>query len=778
MPSEQLTQSLGENILTLLALDKTNGKLIAGLIDATLFSNDLHQLIARRVLDYWRQHHRPPGRVHTPDLLADILEDRRHPQNRAVRDMLASMMMLFDSNINTTYVLDQLQSFVRLQEFKRAVLESAQQLESRQELALSDVETMWGRILRTKQMAFEPGMRLGDFGKMLEWMERRAAEFTTGVKTLDDAGVVPARGSVMLLLGSKGCLVGETLVDCPRDLSRYPKGVPIKDLVGKRFLTYSWDFERDKLVLSKVLRVWRTGIKPVYRVKLSATPGGQKRIGKKGGGTQLGDYLPPMELVGTFDHPIMLADGRWYPLGRLRPGDSLKSLYRRRESSKGGYSLISWSDNVERLVNPRATKPGATTYFGLVRAVREHKFVCEWENGPEPPNSHAHHKDENSYNHSPYNLEWKDAIEHFSEHARDRNLRGEFGWQIHGRHPRGMLGKNHTKEIKRRIRNTLAITRQQVPNHKVLSVEYVGNREVFDMEVEGTSNFVANGVFVHNSGKSHFLVNVAKRAFRENKRVLYVSLEMKEPLVLQRLYQSLFAVPKNSRVRLARMSRIDLDHRDQFAGIIEETVEPEWALDSPIAEAELAAHLMPFGVKVDNLIVKKFPRSSLTVDRLRAYLDGLELVENFIPDIICLDYFGLMNTDVKNPTTSLTKEFEEFCGLLEERNMAGVTAQQLTRKGASAMVAGSTQVAQSWQMVGAADDVLVQSASEAERVRGLARLAVNHSRESDDHWTSLLCQNYPLCQYCIESIRLPDRYQEYISSLSEREPEQEEDSDE
>lgn len=228
------------------------------------------------------------------------------------------------------------------------------------------------------------------------------------------------------------------------------------------------------------------------------------------------------------------------------------------------------------------------------------------------------------------------------------------------------------------------------------------------------------------------------------------------------------------------MSRLELDRRERFTGIAEETIEPEWALDSPIVAEELAAHLMPFGVKIDNMIIKHFPRGALAMDQLRAYLDNLELTENIIPDMIVLDYFGLTKTDPRNPTETLTGNFHEFCAILAERNMAGVTAQQLTRKGAAAMVAGATQVAGSWAMIGAADDVLVQSASEAERVRGLNRLMVNHSRESGDHWTSLLTQNYNLGQYCLESIRLPPEYQEYLSRLGDqrREPQEEEDRDE
>jgi len=39
---------------------------------------------------------------------------------------------------------------------------------------------------------------------------------------------------------------------------------------------------------------------------------------------------------------------------------------------------------------------------------------------------------------------------------------------------------------------------EQKVNHKVVSVEFVGNRDVYNMEVEGTHNFAANGIYVHN----------------------------------------------------------------------------------------------------------------------------------------------------------------------------------------------------------------------------------------------------------------------------------------
>lgn len=52
------------------------------------------------------------------------------------------------------------------------------------------------------------------------------------------------RSSVEVLVGTMSgvnCLSGDTLIDLPRNLSTYPDGIPIRDLVGKEFYTYSYD---------------------------------------------------------------------------------------------------------------------------------------------------------------------------------------------------------------------------------------------------------------------------------------------------------------------------------------------------------------------------------------------------------------------------------------------------------------------------------------------------------------------------------------------------------
>jgi len=38
---------------------------------------------------------------------------------------------------------------------------------------------------------------------------------------------------MVLITADKGCITGDALLECPRDLKKYPKGIPLKELEGK-----------------------------------------------------------------------------------------------------------------------------------------------------------------------------------------------------------------------------------------------------------------------------------------------------------------------------------------------------------------------------------------------------------------------------------------------------------------------------------------------------------------------------------------------------------------
>lgn len=364
-------------------------------------------------------------------------------------------------------------------------------------------------------------------------------------------------GKLIALIGPNGCLVGDTLVDTPRDLVKHPQGIPIRDLVGTSPLVYSFDGQR--LVLARGCNVRQTGTKrAVYRVRLTA---GQPRS----------QFAPPLEITGTQDHRFMLRDGSYRMIQDLSPGDSLMPLYRRCRDGK--YIWINRNDGTMEL---------------------EHRMVGAFlEQRPLLDSEDAHHEDTNTFNNREDNIEVLDHIRHMALH-------GSLRPPTYDEHPRGMLGKNHRPEICEQIGATMrqrysgdpdilvrrtathaaTIAKRNQPwynadlmrelyetkkltageigirfntsnvtihywlkkhgipirtgsqgwevwrakreNHKVVDVQFAGYEDVYDMEVPDYHNFAANGVIVHNSGKSTLLNMYPAGVIASNKKFLFM----------------------------------------------------------------------------------------------------------------------------------------------------------------------------------------------------------------------------------------------------------------
>lgn len=479
---ERLNGTLQENIISLLAHSDTHGKVISQSVQPQLFEGE-YRVIAERAIDYWQRYGRPPAE-HMADLVDDIISDKANRKAKTYTRILTSMMQLHDS-INVKYVMDQLHIFVRMQRFKDAILKSAEQLNAEGEIAVAEVEKLWSELLRDRIATAEPATRLSDHRKLLLYLETQYAEFVTGIKPFDEAEVVPARGTVLLLLGA-----------------------------AKR-------------------------------------------------------------------------------------------------------------------------------------------------------------------------------------------------------------------------------------------------------------------------GKSWFLVNTAIKNVLLRKKVLVFSLEMGEEQYLQRCYQALFAITKYDRDIERRV--IIRDDEGKLQGLDTEEVKLDFTLHGAGAEENLEKNVLKLGPRSDFLRIKRFPTRSATVDDLDAYIETLEITEGFIPDMIVLDYAGILKADPKNPRIAMGRNLEDFRALCIRRNAAGVTAGQLSKAGAEAMSAGSTHVAEDWSMIGTADITLVLSSTDAEKALGLARIRATNARDAEDNFGVLVTQNYASGQFCMDAVRLNSEYFDLLADLREEhgleedEPEPDED---
>jgi len=106
--------------------------------------------------------------------------------------------------------------------------------------------------------------------------------------------------SMVLITSDKGCITGDCLLDMPRDLKKYPKGIPLKDLDGKGpIYVYSFNNKTKKLELKSSDGVEFVKEDDVYELELNNG----------------------MKIKATGDHPFMLANGKYKKLKELKNND-------------------------------------------------------------------------------------------------------------------------------------------------------------------------------------------------------------------------------------------------------------------------------------------------------------------------------------------------------------------------------------------------------------------------------------------------------------------------
>ena len=264
-------------------------------------------------------------------------------------------------------------------------------------------------------------------------------------------------------------------------------------------------------------------------------------------------------------------------------------------------------------------------------------------------------------------------------------------------------------------------------------------------------------------GKSWWLVHLGKQAFLQQKRVLHITLEMSEELCLRRYFQSLFAGAK--RVDEVTRMGLELDELGRLISLVPVKTKPALVMSNEKVRAKLAKLQKKWGTRLGRLVVKEFPTKGLSVKGLTTYLDQLESISGFIPDLLIIDYADLLKIDTKDYRIALGRTYEELRGVAVSRNLALATASQANRVGAGASQVTELHTGEDFSKVATADVVLTYSCTKAERPLGLARLYVAASRNDEDKFTLLISQAYAMGQFCLESTWMRSNYDDLLKKL-------------
>lgn len=171
-----------------------------------------------------------------------------------------------------------------------------------------------------------------------------------------------------------------------------------------------------------------------------------------------------------------------------------------------------------------------------------------------------------------------------------------------------------------------------------------------------------------NTGKTSALISLSASYLKRGYNVLYITCEMSEEKIRQRFDANFLNVKINDVTKLTK---------DFYFSKME----------------ELGKSLK------SNLIVKEFPTSACNVNHIRNLLTNLNLKENFVPDIVIVDYLNLLNsTRIKNANSYETVKniAEEIRGIAVENNLCFWTATQTNRSGDGASDIDITDTSESY----------------------------------------------------------------------------------
>ena len=198
-------------------------------------------------------------------------------------------------------------------------------------------------------------------------------------------------------------------------------------------------------------------------------------------------------------------------------------------------------------------------------------------------------------------------------------------------------------------------------------------------------------------GKSLFMCHVASSVLLQGKNVLYITLEMAEEKIAERIDANLLDVNIRDLVEL-----------------------PRQVFDTKVSKVAAKTQ--------GTLIIKEYPTASAHSGHFKSLLNDLALKKSFRPDIIFIDYLNICassryrGNSTVNSYSYIKAIAEELRGLAVEANVPIVSATQTTRSGYGSSDVELTDTSESFGLPATAD--LMFALISTEDLEGLGQIMV------------------------------------------------------
>jgi len=193
---------------------------------------------------------------------------------------------------------------------------------------------------------------------------------------------------------------------------------------------------------------------------------------------------------------------------------------------------------------------------------------------------------------------------------------------------------------------TKTIEKNDIYWDEIVSIESVGNKQVYDLTIPETHNFIANDICVHNTA---FCLNLAQNIASGYKLPVAVfSLEMSKEQLVQRLLASEASI-ETGYLRSGRISQTQWEPLSRAVGALSEM--PIYLDDTP----------------------------NITVTQMRSQVRRLQAEQGANLGLVVIDYLQLMEGGGDNRVQELSRITRALKGLARELSIPVIALSQLSR---------------------------------------------------------------------------------------------------
>lgn len=224
-------------------------------------------------------------------------------------------------------------------------------------------------------------------------------------------------------------------------------------------------------------------------------------------------------------------------------------------------------------------------------------------------------------------------------------------------------------------------------------------------------------------GKTFHLWYAAETAMSHGHKVVFITLEMSENAMVRRAWQSLVGQPNEE-------GDVTIPYFEEYEDkwIVRERSESRKSIDP--SNVDNIQKTLRKRFRRGDVRIMSFPAYSATVEDLEAHIDNLAYYDNFIPDVVIIDYADIIapsggGNEYRHQLDGIWKRLRRMA---QERNALVITATQ-AEKGTFAKDASETSVAEDIRKLAHVTCMVALNQKKEEAEKGIMRVSQIAIRE-------------------------------------------------